>query len=120
MTKNGAGAQETKVTQPGQRRLAMATEHFLKLDERLRHVNLHGHIEPVRSTLGVLEQGGGAGIHLGWREEAAHAVVIRPAVLFDEGDSPFEPFLPSRLVPLITDLLAIGGIPAPERYIWPT
>ena len=97
-------AEQARVVQQLDRRLAVAAEHLVELDEVLADVGRDADAQLVGGLAGGAEQLGAAGVDLERVEHPADAAVVGAVVRADEGLRPLEAPHPGLLVPLVAEL----------------
>src|SRR5579862_4893595 len=103
MAENDFRPQEAKIAQVFNGRDLALAQHLVELDQVHGCVKLNAHAELLCSSLGGLEQLGGAGVELGGVEHAADSVVEGAVVLADEVLGLLQASHAGRLVPLPVD-----------------
>jgi len=112
MPQDDVRAEKADIPEPGNGGPAVAPEHLLKLDNRLRNVNGHRKLPLGRDPVGLPEQPLGAGVNLGRGKEPPDAAVGPAVPAVDDLQRPAQTGKPARLIPLVEDLFAVGGVPA--------
>ena len=106
--------EHAEIAQPGDRRLAVARQHLVELDDRLRRVHGVRATRIVRQALRITQQIAGARVDLRRRNDRAHEIAVGAVVLLDELGGLSQALPPCFLVPFPDDAPPVAREPAPR------